>query len=52
MVVNFRARVISRGARKLALTPTIIKKYIYIYIYISYEMINSHAPLSKYNITW
>jgi hypothetical protein len=26
MVVNFRARGISRGARKLARTPTIIKK--------------------------
>ena len=26
MVVNFRAREISRGARKLARTPTIIKK--------------------------
>jgi len=26
MVANFRARGISRGARKLAQTPTIIKK--------------------------
>jgi hypothetical protein len=26
MVVNFRARGISRGARKLARTPTLIKK--------------------------
>ena len=26
MVVNFRARGISRGARKLAQTPTLIKK--------------------------
>jgi hypothetical protein len=26
MVVNFRAREISRGARKLARTPTLIKK--------------------------
>jgi flagellar biosynthesis/type III secretory pathway M-ring protein FliF/YscJ len=40
MVVNFRVREISRSARKLAQTPTLIKKkniyiYIYIYIYIS-----------------
>ena len=26
MIVNFRARGISRGARKLARTPTLIKK--------------------------
>jgi hypothetical protein len=36
MVVNFRVREISRSARKLAQTPTLIKYiYIYIYIYIS-----------------
>jgi hypothetical protein len=28
MVVNFRAREISRGTRKLAWTPTLIKKNI------------------------
>ena len=31
MVVNFRAREISRGARKLTWIPTL--NYIYIYIY-------------------
>jgi len=29
MVVNFRAREISRGARKLTRTPTLIKKLFY-----------------------
>jgi hypothetical protein len=29
MIVNFRARRISRGARKLARTPMLIKKTIY-----------------------
>ena len=32
MVVNFRAREINRGARKLVRTPS----YIYIYIYICF----------------
>jgi hypothetical protein len=34
MVVNFRVRGISRGARKLTRTPTLNYIYIYIYIYI------------------
>jgi hypothetical protein len=45
MIVNFRARGISRGTRKLARIPTliIIKKYppyIYIYIYILKFLMN------------
>jgi hypothetical protein len=30
MVVNFRTRGINRGARKLARTITLIKKYIFL----------------------
>jgi hypothetical protein len=33
MIVNFKAHKISRGARKLTRTPTLIIKNIYIYIY-------------------
>ena len=42
MVVNFRARGISRGARKLARTPTIIKKIIIIIIIIIFFIFSTH----------
>ena len=45
MVVNFRARGISRGARKLARTPTLIKKK-----YGSLEFV--HVLTSLVNLNW
>ena len=48
MVVNFRARGISRGARKLARTPTLNKKKIMVeYIFTHHYLFFTFSILSQ-----
>jgi hypothetical protein len=44
MIVNFRARGISRGARKLARTPTLIKKNSFLsqFFFTTFSSLSSH----------